>query len=259
MTMRLLTIALALALAGAWPASAQPQRDPAAAREPGPPPERIRDALERRLEAIRENEAAVVALLDRLDAGEAPAAVARDAREAMRDAAPPNDRRPGDGEASMNELFGLLAEVDAPMRERIRRLAQDDPDRARVILRRAAPELRELARLKRDDPEAFRLRLAMMQAGRDAWRAAARLHRAERDGAGDDELARRREEVAAAVRRRVEMEQRLKARELERLDERVQRLRTTLAEQSGGVDAIVEEQTEQLLERASRPRDGQRP
>jgi hypothetical protein len=140
------------------------------------------------------------------------------------------------------------------MRDRIRRLAQDDPERARAILRRAAPDLRELAQLKRDDPEAFRLRLAMMQAGRDAWRAAAQHRRAERDGAGADELARRRDEIESAVRRRVEMEQLLKAREIERLAGRVETLRAALSENSERIDEIVAEQTERLLERNPRRR-----
>ena len=276
MTIRALTIALGFALAGAafTTADAQPARERAGQRGPDidPSPEQVRTFLERRLDATRENEAALAALLERLDAGEDPEAVARDAREIMRDAlaplrelagdrpgGPPGDRRPLEGEPTMEELFDLLAEVDAPMRERLRRLAKDNPERARAILRRAAPELRELAQLKRDDPEAFRLRLAMMQAGRDAWRAAAQHRRAERDGAGDDELTRRREEIADAVRRRVEIEQMLKAREIERLAERVETLRTDLSANSERIDEIVAEQTERLVERAEHRRGGRGP
>jgi cell division protein FtsB len=255
-------------------AAAQPGRERPADRqaERAPAPERLRAFLEQRLEATRENEAALAALLERLDSGESPDAVAEDAREAVRamleplrewGGGPPGDRAaggpPADApEMTTEQLFDLLGEVDEPMRDRIRRLAQENPERARAILRDAAPRLRELAQLKRDDPEAFRLRLAMMQAGRDAFRAAMGYARAQREGAGAEELARRRDEVAGAMRQRIDYEQQMKAREIDRLAKRVEQLRAELAQAGENADEIVERETQRAIEGASRPRGERR-
>lgn len=267
---RAMLIVAALGALAAGAAVAQPGRERPADRqaERTPSPERLRAFLEQRLEATRENEAALAALLERLDRGESPDAIAQDAREAVRETleparewggAPPGDRAPGGPpadapELTTEQLFDLLGEVDAPMRERLRRLANENPERARAALREAAPRLRELAQLKRDDPESFRLRLAMMQAGRDAFRAAMGYARAQRENAGEEELARRRDEVAAALRQRIEFERQVKAREIGRLAQRVEQLRAELARAGENTDEIVERETQRAIDNAVRPR-----
>jgi len=255
---------LACALAPAL-AAQQPQRS-------SPDAQRLREALRQRLEQTRAQESDLIALLTRLDEGESLEEVLPDARPLLRD----DDRTPGreraprragdddrdsdraDDPDAVDDTLDLLGEVDPPMRDRLRRLAQENPERARAVLRRAQPRLRELAELKRDDPEAFRLRLAMMGAGRDAYRAAQGYARAERDGAGEEELARRREEVAAAVRARLELEHRLKAQEIERLAQRVEELRAQMSEQSSRLDQLVREQTDRLIERVGSRRPDHR-
>ncbi|MFG0275056.1 MAG: hypothetical protein ACF8QF_08365 [Phycisphaerales bacterium] len=271
--MALAVLAFAAGVLASGAAVAQPGRERPADRqgERSPAPERLREFLEQRLEATRESEATLASLLERLDSGESPEAVAQDARDLARAqfdpmrervGAPPGDRGPGvrpDGpEMTTEQIMDLLGEVDAPMRERLRRLAQENPERARAILRDAAPRLRELAQLQRDDPEAFRLRLSMMQAGRDAFRAAMGYARAQREGAGEDELRRRRDEVAAALRNRIEIERMIKAREIERLAGRVEQLRDELTQAAAEADTIVERETRRAIENAMRPRGERR-
>jgi len=273
-------LALALVVGGALGA---PARGPRPEREGGEEraefsPEQARERLRDRLEQVEGEAAALREAVRRLDAGEPW----EDVRATLpwREGAPGGferlRERPGDGadEGPMRgarerwregrrerfepltpeesaELVALLREVDPEGAARFEAFEGERPAMAPRLLRMIEPRLREIERLRETDPgrsealaEQFRVESAIMHTART-------LHETVAGGAGGD-LDAARERLRALVSRQVDLQLELRALDLERGADRLEKARLAVAEERAKRDEMIAERVDRILERAIR-------
>jgi len=145
-----------------------------------------------------------------------------------------------------DEALAIIDQLQPDAAQRLRALRAEDPPRFSRELRFRFPYLGYLARLKRSDPQMFELRIADMKlAGRSmrlarAWREA--------DEAGEAEKAQTlRTELEEAVAEHFELRQKIRAAELEKLEQRLEAMREELEQRKQQRERIIDDHVEGLL------------
>lgn len=250
-------------------------------------PEIFRMRLQRRLDDMRQGQAEIEAALKRLDAGEAPERVREDlerqVRErlggAMRERVDerrregprgPGMRGPGgplggepDGPRGMGgrpggepgapppvldreRLMQLIQRHNPEFAEMLRQVERENPRVGERIMGRLEPQLRDL--LVERDPEVQRTRVDMLRAGWDVLMEQRRLGEAMARGDSEADLEKPKAALLAAMSRRFDLQAKLNARDIERLERRLADLREESRRMSEGRDAFVRERFEALVQ-----------
>lgn len=271
--------ALVCSVAFAQPGRADQRRPDAPAREPDAlapaiNPEILVARLDRRLEEIQKEEAAITRAKAELGRG---APVGEVMRSLMRDRVFAMGERMRDGPGGraheepaqnleydaqrLREMMRFLRDTAPQIAERVESEILDNPDRAEQVYRRMAPRLLPQMEMRDRDPEMFALRADSMRLD---WQIRQMAQRVQRINAASnppaEESARANEALRELVAQRVDLAQRERALMVDRLEQRVASMRAELKESAADRDAEVDQKVRELLadERERRPGPSQR-
>ena len=212
--------------------------------------------LARRLDELRRQEARIVEMIEKLDAGEPLPDVSRSSRQGRFEA---GDRRPERGppppDPAPEERLRLVMQfAQKHFPEFASRLESEDernPEGAGRIAARFWPRVAELMELEQTDSELFTIELDRLRNGEEIMST---VWRARREPPADETA---REQLAATLRELVtrQFELRLAAttRRLESLRESVRQTEQELQEHESASDEAIDEQVERLLRMIERP------
>ncbi len=272
------------ALAQAQPGASDPAADPTGRlRTGGVPAEQsesseaerrddVRHFLERQLERVRREEAALQEALMNLEHGEPLAAVRRRAAAAMGERAEERAagnqiflfrRRPGEGPDAgpaprgdrrdtppdPDSLLAFGRELNPGMFERIDRLRRESPEEFEQAFSRLAPRLMRMLEEKRRNPESWERRLRMWNLEREAWATA---RRARELPAEAQEPARAR--LIELGEEMFDLRLRSMLQHVDDLSNRLSRLRDEIAHSTSRRDELVRERVDEFMARASDPK-----
>ncbi len=235
--------------------------------------------LERRLERMEKEEAALHEAMGMLDRGEPLEAVrglvrreigaglrdrARNQREppdrgprAGRQPSPPPPPGPPpppppkqDSPIEPERAMDVLRQANPQLFERLRRLRENDPQRFRVLLDRFAPRLAEFDRERRDRPEQWNLRAESFRMDRDAVSLARRAAEA-----GPGERTPAVDALREVVTRQFDLRLRLHEQEVGRLNERVDEIRRQIGKAGLEREEVVARRVRELLRDAREGRE----
>lgn len=176
-----------------------------------------------------------------------------------------DERRPRRGErgerGDMRERFGedgpqlsdeeiaeameVLKEYDAKVAAHAESLRETNPTRYRMLVRRYMPQIRRLMYLKKSEPEAYELHLDDMRLGAESERLAREYREADRDN-DLGRVADLRRELKDVVTRHFDVRQRIKERQLARLEEMVKRLRDQIDERREQRPVLIDGRMDEL-------------
>lgn len=229
-----------------------PPRDRETADGRAPDAEALRERIERMIvfaERIVEKNAEALAMLD---GGADPEAVIEALRTPefgrARHAMSPLTRREVSPDRldpeTMRRVRRYIKDHIPRLDEPLTSIEQVGPEGARRLVAKLAPRIMEIMEIQDRDPAQARLKLVELTSGLDILEHARVYRLLTERGGGDDELRSAREQLRVAVERRFDAQIRLKELEIERLSERVGRLRASLTGLKGERDAQIARQVE---------------
>jgi hypothetical protein len=247
-----------------------------------PDPQRLRAMLDRRLESLREQEARVIEIMDRLDAGESPREIFAELRERGelgvlgllaergregvrgpmgepgpedRDRRAPQAMNPEDYTLWRNRVMAFFEEHAPEMAQRLRE-AGDSEDARRAVFR-LRREVERLIELKERESEEFRPALERLRNGVRIADLLGRVRQAKLDGSLTEEaLGQLRRELTEIVGRQYDAQ--LAAREefLRRTTQRLEGAREKLEQERAERSQRIEAEVQSMIDRATREGDG---
>lgn len=149
----------------------------------------------------------------------------------------------------IDRAVSVLKDIHPELAERLNHALEHRPRRARGLLGRRMPMLLRLAELRERDPEMYGLRVRDLQLAREALRLMVRhraLDAAPRD-AGPAASEALRAELRGVLAERFEVRTRIRERELERLERRLEALEAELAERSASREMLIDQRLETML------------
>jgi len=137
--------------------------------------------------------------------------------------------------------LAVLRDVNPRLAEKMEEaLKSDKASRAERMLARMSPRLLEMDQIKQRDPEAYELRVADNRAKLDTIRIAGKLRRAKANGETDD-AAQYETELRENLDKHFEIRQRLREKELQLLEQRIERMRVELKEHRAKKQQLIEQ------------------
>ncbi len=275
----LLTLLIAGAAAAQPPVGEQPRpREDARQGEPGRQPidgPRAKERLDRRLAELTRAEEIVREAQRRIDAGESPADVMREAdeatrslfREAMQDrfrSPRPErggeDQRPQDGEPrgpggwrggplsqeEREKIAEFVKEHLPVLHGKLETIRANDPAAADRLLMRLAPRVREALSAQRRDPDLFRLRVDDIRAGLDVIDAVTALREARQASKPAEQLTALRETLRGALMRQFDVRIQLQEFEVQALKKRIASIESEVASKKERRSELVDELASQM-------------
>ncbi|MFG0257126.1 MAG: hypothetical protein ACF8GE_04410 [Phycisphaerales bacterium JB043] len=273
MITRTLTLALAsLAISfAALPIGAQPEQD----RQNTP---RLRQALQQRLDRLRQQEARLEDAITQLDNGADPEGIrqllaperqgetrafdrgGRDGRQ--RPDAPGRIDDQSRPRPTQDEIIDVLRDLDPDVAQRLDGALENNPRRAEERLRRMEPRLAELAHLKKNNPDAYDARITMHKANRAVMHASRQLLHAQQQDAPEERVEQLRGALLDAISRRVDAEISEREQMLVSVSSRLDSMRQRVDTMRANRNQLVVEHMDKALERIAQghlPRDASRP
>lgn len=159
------------------------------------------------------------------------------------------------------QALAVLRDVNPHVAERMEAaLKSDDSKRAERALARMSGRLLEMHEMKQRDPEAYKLRVADNRAKIETIRLAGQLRRAEAEGKAD-EAAALETQLREHLEKHFEIRQRLREKELQLLEQRIERMREELKEHRAKKQELIDQSMTRIRQgRPDRDRGhGERP
>lgn len=216
----------------AWPASAQPQDEPARqhATEDSPSEAPTRSDLADENNPRQDRERRQHSPNDR-----------RGPRRGEDEHGP--DRRPNLTAQDLEAALAILDEIQPELAQRFRAIAEEDADRAVRVLNERFPRVVEMLQMQRDNPDRFALHVRsmnIMRTMRPRMRTYREAAKAEDDQAIADARAAIRENIEALFDIRLE----LRLMEIQDLRDQIAELEAQLEDHRNQRDTLIDEQTD---------------
>ncbi len=162
------------------------------------------------------------------------------------------DRRAGDSDDNerLEGMLSLIEETNPEMHARLIELRENNPERFARAMRRAAPRLKELATLREHDPEAFELRRRELQISREIFQLLRRVAGAAPDDLTADMLEDIQNRLEVLLAQQFEIRIQLGQRHIERLEERLEKLRAEINNRLERRDQLIDDRAAELLRKA---------
>jgi ribosome-associated translation inhibitor RaiA len=207
----------------------------------------MRRMIERRLEELDEQRAALIDAQTRLDAGE-PVDNIRDLLDA-----PPNRDRPQRAERrtrsriNHDQMLGLIRDIDPNGARELEGMRERRPERFSRAMEDRRGRLEEMRDDREENPELFALKSAVMNAEREMFQTV-REH-INNGGSPDDEL---RTKVRPLVEQQVSAQAAIKALQADAMQLRLDNARAAIQSQADSPDQQIDERLEQVMQRITK-------
>jgi hypothetical protein len=147
-------------------------------------------------------------------------------------------------EEERTELRAFVAEEYPEMYDRILEAEERNPERAHLHIARILPDMLEMKALRDRDPELFAIHRGEQRAEFELRRLARRY----RFAASDEQRAALAKRIRPLVEKQFDARQRRMREEIERLEERIDKVRKRIARYDENREAQIEEMYQRILE-----------
>ena len=151
-------------------------------------------------------------------------------------------------------LIEIIRMIHQEKAEQLEKFAADHGDRVNAILRRFWHPLRPLLELKKHDQEMFELKVNDMRLNREAGELAHQFRQAHQRG-DEQESQDLRDQVTDRLDEQFEVRQKIRERELDQLEKRLDGMRTLVEQRQSSRQELIDEQ----FARLTGQRDANRP
>lgn len=148
-------------------------------------------------------------------------------------------------EADMPDALAVLHDYRPELVKRFEDWASRHPENARVMLSNSVPMMQRLIRMRREDPAGYRLAIEDLRYYRFTAQLSKQLREAttQKDHAAIDDLS---DKLRTLLIRHFEIRQKIREREIEKLQSRIDQLRDQLKHRTDARDEILSSRFKQL-------------
>ncbi len=144
------------------------------------------------------------------------------------------------------KLFDVVRDIDPALADELEQLKDTRPRAVFSVLRRQFPQVMRLALLKDEDPALYQLRVRDLQLTRQADQLADQ-HRDARKRGDKDAADAIEDQLEPIVVEHFDIRQKVRERELEKLEERIEQLKDALDERDSNKRNLIKQRLAELL------------